>query len=99
MVLSGAALALILDPTAGSILRIVPAFAASWAAGFALVPIPAGLGVREAVLVALLPSYGAAAIVAASLLHRLATLTAELVLMGFAWRSAFVARRSRRSSG
>jgi hypothetical protein len=55
------------------------AFALSWAVGFAALPIPAGVGVREAVLVALLPGVGTAPLLAASLALRLLTIATELL--------------------
>jgi uncharacterized membrane protein YbhN (UPF0104 family) len=55
------------------------AFALSWLVGFLAVPIPAGVGVREAVLVALLPGVGTAPLLAASLALRLLSIAAELL--------------------
>jgi hypothetical protein len=55
------------------------AFALSWLVGFLAVPIPAGVGVREAVLVFLLPGVGAAPLLAASLAARLLSIGAELL--------------------
>ncbi len=61
----------------------VPVFAAAWTAGFLALPFPAGVGVREAVLVALIPpGSGTGAILAASLVHRLASLVGEVILIG-----------------
>jgi uncharacterized membrane protein YbhN (UPF0104 family) len=54
------------------------AFALSWLVGFLAVPIPAGVGVREAVLVGLLPGVGTAPLLAASLALRLLSIGAEL---------------------
>jgi hypothetical protein len=53
------------------------AFAVSWVIGFLAVPIPAGVGVREAVLVALVPGVGSAPLLAASLALRLLSIAAE----------------------
>jgi uncharacterized membrane protein YbhN (UPF0104 family) len=58
--------------------RVFCAFALSWVIGFLVVPIPAGIGVREAVLVALLPGVGAAPLLAASLALRLLTIGTEV---------------------
>lgn len=58
------------------------AFVAAWVVGFLVVPLPAGVGVREAVLLAVLPSLSTGAILAASLLHRLLALVAEVMLAG-----------------
>ncbi len=58
------------------------AFAAAWVAGFLVVPLPAGAGVREGVLVIALG--GAAplsAIIAASLAHRVVTILGEIVMI------------------
>jgi uncharacterized membrane protein YbhN (UPF0104 family) len=58
------------------------AFAVSWVVGFLAVPIPAGVGIREAVLVVLLPGVGAAPLLAASLVLRLLSIGGELVALG-----------------
>lgn len=71
---------------------IFSAFALSWLVGFLAVPIPAGLGVREAVLVFLLPGVGAAPLLAASLAARLLSIGAELLA---ALVNRIVARRHR----
>jgi uncharacterized membrane protein YbhN (UPF0104 family) len=55
------------------------AFALSWLVGFLVVPLPAGVGVREAVLVGLLPGVGTAPLLAASLALRLLSIGAELL--------------------
>jgi uncharacterized membrane protein YbhN (UPF0104 family) len=60
---------------------VVCAFAAAWVIGFLAVPIPAGVGIREAVLVALLPDVGTAPLLAASLALRLLTIVTELVAL------------------
>jgi uncharacterized membrane protein YbhN (UPF0104 family) len=52
-------------------------FSAAWLAGFLFIIAPAGLGAREAVLVALWPDADPAAVVAASLIHRISTLAGE----------------------
>ncbi len=53
------------------------AFAMSWLVGFLAVPIPAGVGVREAMLVALVPGVGAAPLLATSLALRLLSICTE----------------------
>jgi glycosyltransferase 2 family protein len=58
---------------------VFSAFAVSWVIGFVVVPIPAGVGVREAVLVALIPGVGAAPLLAASLALRLLSIGTELL--------------------
>ena len=55
------------------------AFALSWAVGFLAVPIPAGVGVREAVLVAAIPNVATAPLLSASLALRLLTITTEIM--------------------
>jgi uncharacterized membrane protein YbhN (UPF0104 family) len=55
------------------------AFALSWAIGFIAIPIPAGVGVREAVLLGLLPGVGTAQLLSASLALRLLTIGTELL--------------------
>jgi hypothetical protein len=57
------------------------AFAISWVLGFLAVPIPAGIGIREAVLVGLLPEVGTAPVLAASLALRLLTISTELLAL------------------
>ena len=55
------------------------AFALSWTLGFLVVPLPAGIGVREVILIAAIPEVGAGPVLAASLAHRLLGIGAELV--------------------
>lgn len=60
---------------------VLAAFAVSWGAGFLAVPIPAGAGVRELVLVALLAPWAASPeVVAAAVVVRLAALVSEVLL-------------------
>lgn len=66
------------------------AFALSWVAGFVILPLPAGVGVREAALVAIVPTVGAGVLLAAALAHRLLSIAAELLAV--AWNS-FASRR------
>ena len=57
---------------------VVSAFAIAWLVGFVLVPLPSGLGAREAVLVGLLHSaFPASVVVAASVYHRLVQIATE----------------------
>lgn len=60
--------------------RVAVAFAMSWAIGFALVPFPAGLGAREAALVALVGG-STTIVVAASLALRLIAIGGDLILV------------------
>lgn len=57
----------------------VSAFGAGWMAGFLALPIPAGIGVREAALVAL-SAQSASVVVTASIVVRLAVAAAEFTL-------------------
>jgi len=81
MALAGLAFALVLAGTApdvGFLLAAVPAFSLAWAVGFLALPFPAGLGVREAVLLATLGTVvPAAGLIAASVLLRLVFMVAE----------------------
>ncbi len=54
------------------------AYAVAWVVGFVIVPIPAGIGVREALLVAIVPHAGAGPLLAASLAQRLLAAGAEV---------------------
>lgn len=80
----GLAFALLLVDTGTGGFAAVPWWAApagslAWAAGFVVLPLPAGLGVREAVLLAALGGrVDAAAVLSASLALRLASIAAEL---------------------
>ena len=76
------------------------AFAVSWVAGFVVLPLPAGVGVREAAIVAIVPGLGAGVLLAASLAHRLLSIATELLaVVGSALVSRRLARRNRRMSG
>ncbi len=67
---------------------IIPAiaiYAIAWAAGFLIPGAPAGLGVREVILLALLtPIIGVAAAVLLSLFHRLLSAMVDLIVAGLA---------------
>lgn len=58
------------------------ALCAAWVAGYLALPVPSGLGVREAVLVAALPGMTTASLLAASVAHRLLGIAAEAALAG-----------------
>src|SRR5690606_33435750 len=47
------------------------ALCVAWVVGYLVIPVPSGIGVREAILVAALPGLGAGPLLAASLAHRL----------------------------
>jgi uncharacterized membrane protein YbhN (UPF0104 family) len=75
----------------GSFAIVFFAFALSWTLGFLVVPLPAGIGVREVVLIAAIPEIDAGQVLAASLAQRLLAIGAELVaVLG----SNLVARRA-----
>jgi len=57
---------------------VVAAYAAAWTVGFIAVPVPAGVGVREAILLTILHgSSPASVLVAASVYHRLISVATE----------------------
>jgi glycosyltransferase 2 family protein len=57
---------------------VISAFALSWVVGFLVFPLPGGIGVREAVLVAVVPGASAAALLGASLAQRFLVLASEV---------------------
>lgn len=62
-------------------LTMAAAFVVAWLVGFLAVPFPAGIGIREAVLVWLLaPMMPTASVVAASLVHRLMIIAGEVIV-------------------
>ena len=66
-------------------LLVVAAYATAWTVGFIAVPIPSGLGIREAVLVGILHgSFPSSVVVAASVYHRLVSIGVEGVMAGVA---------------
>lgn len=78
LIASGAGFALMLasiDP-ASPLVAAVAVYSLAWLAGFLAVLVPAGLGVREMVLMALLPA-SPGAIVAVSICHRILTMAVE----------------------
>jgi uncharacterized membrane protein YbhN (UPF0104 family) len=74
--------------------QVATGAALAWLCGFLVVVLPGGVGVREAVLAAVVPA-PTAALLAGSLAARLALLGAECLLVG---ASAIRRRRSQRSS-
>jgi hypothetical protein len=79
VVLHGTAMWLILDDLGGGVdlPRSVAGYGFALAVGILAVPVPSGLAVREAVLVAVLPA-PASVVVTAAICHRLVTIGAEL---------------------
>lgn len=64
---------------------VIAAYATAWTIGFIAIPIPSGVGIREAVLVGILHgSFPSSVIVAASVYHRLVSIAAEGLLAGVA---------------
>lgn len=84
LVFSGTAFALLVYPldAASPPAAAVPAFALAWTVGYLAVPFPAGIGIREAVLVVAASSpAGPAPVIVASIFHRLVTMVGELVMI------------------
>lgn len=59
---------------------VAGAFALSWVVGFLVFPLPGGIGVREAVLVAVIPDASSAALLGAALAQRILVLASEVVV-------------------
>lgn len=76
----------ILSPQLADPLTSAIAFAAAWLSGYLFVIAPAGVGVREGVLVMILGGPAAASVVVTALAHRFATLIGEAALFLIAWR-------------
>jgi uncharacterized membrane protein YbhN (UPF0104 family) len=65
------------------VLRAIGGFSLAWCAGFVAVIVPAGAGVREVLLVAVLaPVIGASGAIAVALASRMLTTAADLVMAG-----------------
>lgn len=62
-----------------SVALCIAAFGVAWAAGTAVVPLPSGFGVREAVLVGVIAVVAGQTVLAAALMQRLVSLVAEIV--------------------
>lgn len=77
---SFAVLAIDLDPSL-SYLTVASAYVSGWLVGFLLVPLPAGLGAREAVMLALLPTGATGLVLAASVAQRLVVAASEVLLV------------------
>ena len=64
---------------------VVAAYATAWTVGFIAIPIPSGVGIREAILVGILhDSFPSSVIVAASVYQRLVSIAAEGLLAAVA---------------
>lgn len=86
------------DITDAPTVTTAAAFCAGWALGYLALPLPSGLFVREGVLLAALP-VTSAAVLAASVAHRLLAFVAEALLAGVAHLRAVAARRRSSSTG
>lgn len=75
------------------VLAMAGAFALAWTVGFIAVPVPAGAGIREAVLLLALTGATPGQAIAVALLHRLAMLVAEVI--GFSLAGAVEGIQSR----
>jgi glycosyltransferase 2 family protein len=71
------------------------ALCAAWVAGYLVVPLPSGIGVREAVLIAALPSLTTGALLAASVAHRVLGIVAEAAMSGITQLAVRRANRTR----
>lgn len=78
--LQGLAFSLLASVATSDLAMTTTAFSVAWTLGFLAVPFPAGLGIREAVLLALVPAQ-AATIVAASVVGRIVTMAVEFTLI------------------
>jgi hypothetical protein len=100
--LGGLSVWLILGTVAGEA-EVTPllcmfAFAAAWVGGFAALGAPAGLGVREAILVGTIgPSIGIEAAIAAALIHRAVTFAADIMILSGGWALLVLLRRRART--
>ena len=72
--------------TSGDLLSFTLMFATAWVAGYVLPGAPGGLGVREAMVVAMLtPVVGAGAAIGLSITMRLATVAGDGLAFGLGW--------------
>lgn len=92
---SGAFVLLLGDITDIGPVVTAAALSLGWAAGFFVFFIPSGLVIREAVILAAVPSLAAAPLLAASVAHRLAGLFAEATMAGGARVRAVLRGRTR----
>ncbi len=92
LVATGVAYALLVQPSydESDLLSLTLAFMVAWTVGFLVLPLPGGIGVREAVLVWLIGG-SFSSIVGASIAHRIITIGTELGANGV----HFLARRLR----
>lgn len=86
LLLSGVAFAVLLSDGGSDAANhvVVLSFSVAWLAGFVAIPVPAGLGVREAILVLILAA-PTPSVVVASIVHRLVLMCAEALLAVLAY--------------
>jgi uncharacterized membrane protein YbhN (UPF0104 family) len=70
------------------------AFCAGWGLGYAALPLPSGVLVREGVLLAVLPGLAIGSVLASAVAHRVTSFVAEALLAGRAQLAAVARRRS-----
>lgn len=78
-----------------AVLSVIGTVAAAWTAGYLVIVLPGGLGVREAVILTALPEVARGPLLAVSVAHRLLGLVAEALLAGIAHVRAVRQRRAR----
>lgn len=82
LVLYGTSVAVLLTPEVDrNLLYVALAAIVGWLVGFVVIPLPAGIGARELVLVALLPGAPVATIIAVGLVHRVISAVCEVGLV------------------
>lgn len=64
-----------------SLWAMIPVFSLAWTVGFLALPFPSGLGIREAVLVAVIGHSSAAMVIAASVTLRLLNMLGEILMI------------------
>ena len=69
--------------SAGDLATVFAGFALAWTAGYVIVPLPTGVGAREAVLLLVLSTFAEIEdIVTISVVHRLVSIAAEVTMIG-----------------
>lgn len=79
----------VLSGMVGAEVATAGAFVLAWAIGFAVVPVPAGLGLRESALVAMLTPLPSSIVVLAAVVFRLLAVAAEITVAGVAYLMRF----------
>jgi uncharacterized membrane protein YbhN (UPF0104 family) len=94
---SAASFTIIAHPHNGSLgMAAIAAFATAWWIGFAAVPFPSGIGIREAVLLgALRAPLGSGVVLGAAVGQRLVSIAAEATLIGATGTSRLQRRRAK----